>query len=71
LVVCSIVLQAFIPVVTVDVGKMVNSALEQQLWDLNIKLHHNKDILKNYRLVTWVANSWLLRTTHSRWHLSL
>jgi len=46
--VCIIVLQSFIPLVTVDVGKLLNSSLEQPLWALSIKLHHNKDVLKNY-----------------------
>jgi len=41
LVVYNIVLQSFILVVTVDVGKLVYSALEQPLCDLSIKLHHN------------------------------
>jgi len=44
LIVYSIVLQSFIRVVAVDVGKLVNTVLKQMLWDLSIKLHHNKDI---------------------------
>jgi hypothetical protein len=44
LVFCSIVLQSFIPIVTVDIRKLVNSALEQQLCDSSIKLHHNRDV---------------------------
>jgi hypothetical protein len=43
-----VVVQSLIPTFTVDVGKLVNYAQGGSLWNLHIKLYHNRGVTKLY-----------------------
>lgn len=45
-----VVVQSLIPTFAVDVGKLVNWAQGRSLWNLHIKLHHNRGASKIYGL---------------------